>query len=143
MTAVDAKVMTIVGAIKQSIETSGSPGLSVNSHPNPFFIQVMGAIDLRKAAELVIARLEKYEEGVKARFAAEVEEMYQKIIGEIKAGAAGVEDSIARLKAKAGGELLAAEGVLESAMAHVGLDMAMKQPQQRDAATAASAVDGH
>ena len=43
MTEVNAKLMTVVSAIRQSIETSGSPGLSVNNHPNAFFLNVIGA----------------------------------------------------------------------------------------------------
>ena len=76
MTEVNAKLMTVIGAIKQSIETSGSPGLSVNNHPNAFFLNVIGAIDLAKAAELVLARLEAYEENLKAKFEADVRGLY-------------------------------------------------------------------
>lgn len=71
---VDAKIMTVVGAIKQSIETSSGPGVSVNSHPNPFFINVNGAFDLKSAALLVIQRLEEYEAAVKARIEKSIKE---------------------------------------------------------------------
>lgn len=59
--AIDAKVMTVVGAIRQSLQMSGGPGSSVNSHPNPFFLNVTGEINLKHMAELVIQRVEEYE----------------------------------------------------------------------------------
>ena len=62
---IDAKLMTVVQAIKQSIETSGTPGLSVNGHPNPFFLNVNGALDLQRAAELVLTRLAEYDERIR------------------------------------------------------------------------------
>ena len=65
--SVDAKIMTVVGAIKQSIETTAGPGVSVNSHPNPFFLNVNGALDLKHAALLIIQRLEEYEAAVKVK----------------------------------------------------------------------------
>lgn len=65
--SVDAKVMTVVSAIKQSIETAAGPGVSVNSHPNPFFLNVNGALDLKFAATLVLQRLEEYEAALKAK----------------------------------------------------------------------------
>jgi hypothetical protein len=64
---VDAKVMTVVGAIKQSLQTSMGPGSSVNAHPNPFFLNINGAMDLKHAAEMVIAHLEAFEVAAKAR----------------------------------------------------------------------------
>jgi len=67
MTIVDAKMMTVVGAIKQSIERSSGPGVSVNSHPNPFFLNVNGALDLKHAAEMILARLEEYEAAIKTK----------------------------------------------------------------------------
>jgi len=65
--SVDAKIMTVVGAMKQSLQTAGGPGSSVNSHPNPFFLNVTGEVNLKHAAELVIARLEEYEAELKAK----------------------------------------------------------------------------
>lgn len=59
--AIDAKLMTVVGAIRQSLQMSGGPGSSVNSHPNPFFLNVTGEINLKHMAELVIQRVEEYE----------------------------------------------------------------------------------
>ena len=59
--SIDAKVMTVVAAIKQSLQMSGSPGSSVNTHPNPFFINVQGEVNLKHAAELVIQRLGEYD----------------------------------------------------------------------------------
>ena len=65
--SVDAKIMTVVSAIKQSLQTSGGPGSSVNSHPNPFFLNVTGEINLKHAAELIITRLEEYEEAIRQK----------------------------------------------------------------------------
>ena len=65
--SVDAKIIIVVGAIKQSIETAAGPGVSVNSHPNPFFLNVNGALDLKHAALLVLQRLEEYEAARKAQ----------------------------------------------------------------------------
>jgi hypothetical protein len=142
MTEVNAKMMVVVSAIKQSIETSNSPGLSVNTHPNAFFLSVNGAIDLAKAAELVLARLEGYDASMRQRFDAEVATMASKLRAELKAGAVNIEDAWARIKAKAGGEVLALEGAIDLASVKVGAELA-KADAEVDAATAASAVDGH
>lgn len=85
--SVDAKLITVVQAIKQSIETAAGPGVSVNSHPNPFFLNVNGALDLKHAATLILQRLEDYEAAFKAKIeksikAAETEAT--KIINEVK-----------------------------------------------------------
>jgi hypothetical protein len=141
MTEVNARLMTVIGAIKQSIETSGSPGLSVNNHPNAFFLNVIGAIDLAKAAELVLARLEAYEENLKAKFEADVRGLYNKIKAELKAGAVNIEDAMARIKSRA--ELLVGAGVESAAVAHAEKMASMVAPKGADAETAASAVDGH
>lgn len=140
MTEVNAKLMTVVSAIRQSIETSGSPGLSVNNHPNAFFLNVIGAIDLLKAAELVLTRLEGYDASMRQRFDAEVATMANKLRAELKAGAVNIEDAWARIKAKAGGEVLALEGAIDLASVKVGAEL---KKTEADAATAASAVDGH
>ena len=63
--SVDAKIITVVNAIKQSLQTSAGPGSAINSHPNPFYLNVSGEMNLKHAAELVIARLEEYEAAVK------------------------------------------------------------------------------
>ena len=65
--SVDAKVMTVSGAIKQSLQTSAGPGSAVNSHPNPFFLNVTGEMNLKHVAELIIARLEEYEAAIKSK----------------------------------------------------------------------------
>jgi hypothetical protein len=136
MTTVDAKLVTIVQAIKQSIETSNNPGLSVNAHPNAFFLNVNGAVDLLSAARLVEQRLIAYEVGLKARFEADVAAIGEKILAEYHAGAVSIEDALARIKAKAGGELLAAEGVLMTAISKVGSVFGAKQEASTD-------PDGH
>ena len=59
--SVDVRIMTVVSAIKQSLQTSTGPGSSVNTHPNPFFINVTGEVNLKHAAELIIDRLERLE----------------------------------------------------------------------------------
>jgi hypothetical protein len=69
---VDAKLITVVGAIKQSIQQSAGPGSSVNSHPNPFFINVGGELNLKHMAELVIQRIEEYEAALKAKIEAAI-----------------------------------------------------------------------
>ena len=73
--SVDAKIMTVVSAIKQSIEQSAGPGVSVNGHPNPFFINVNGALNLKHAAELIIQRIEEYEANLKAKIEAEIKKL--------------------------------------------------------------------
>ncbi len=72
MSGIDAKVMTVVSAMRQSLQTAGGPGSSVNSHPNPFFLNVTGEINLMHMAELVIERLEAYEADIKAKIAAAI-----------------------------------------------------------------------
>jgi hypothetical protein len=65
--SVDAKIMTVVSAIKQSLQTSAGPGSSINTHPNPFFLNVTGEMNLKHAAELIVSRLEEYEAALKAK----------------------------------------------------------------------------
>jgi hypothetical protein len=72
--SVDAKIMTVVSAIKQSLQTSGGPGSSVNNHPNPFFLNVSGEMNLKHMAELVIARIEEYEAALKAKIEKSIKE---------------------------------------------------------------------
>jgi hypothetical protein len=117
--ATDPKVIAIAMAIKQSLELNAGPGSSINAHPNAFFLNVNGAVDLYRAAERALAAADRYVEGVKVRFEAEVKLMYNKLLTELKNGAVSIEDALARIKAKAGGELLASEGVLDSAIERV------------------------
>jgi hypothetical protein len=70
--SVDAKLLTVVNAIKQSLQMSGGPGSSVNTHPNPFFLNVTGEINLKHIAELVITRVEEYEALIKAKTEASI-----------------------------------------------------------------------
>lgn len=86
--SVDAKIMTVVSAIKQSLQSSGGPGSSVNSHPNPFFLNVTGEINLKHMAELVIQRVEEYEASFKAKIEKSIkvaEAEAAKVIDEVKA----------------------------------------------------------
>lgn len=82
--SVDAKVMTVVSAIKQSLQTSAGPGSSINSHPNPFFLNVTGEINLKHAAELIIQRLEEYEVAVKAKIEKSIKNVETRVLEEVK-----------------------------------------------------------
>ena len=77
--SVDAKIMTVVSAIKQSLQTSAGPGSSINSHPNPFFINVTGEVNLKHAAELIISRLDEYDAAIKARIERSIKEAELKV----------------------------------------------------------------
>ena len=77
--SVDAKIMTVVSAIRQSLQMAGSPGSSVNSHPNPFFLNVTGEVNLKHIAELVITRLEEYDAALKARIEKPIKEAEAKL----------------------------------------------------------------
>jgi sensor histidine kinase YesM len=80
--SVDAKIMTVVSAIKQSLQSACGPGSSVNSHPNPFFLNVAGEINLKHAAELIIERVEAYEEAIKKRVEQEIKKAQAKLASE-------------------------------------------------------------
>jgi hypothetical protein len=82
--SVDAKIMTVVSAIKQSLQTSGGPGSSVNSHPNPFFLNVTGEMNLKHMAELVITRLEEYEEAIRIKIEKSIKEAEARAAAEAK-----------------------------------------------------------
>jgi hypothetical protein len=82
--SVDAKIMTVVSAIKQSLQTSGGPGSSVNSHPNPFFINVTGEVNLKHAAELIIQRVEEYEAALSLKIAKSIREAEARVAMEVK-----------------------------------------------------------
>ncbi|HWX29571.1 MAG TPA: hypothetical protein VNZ53_19265 [Steroidobacteraceae bacterium] len=61
MTEVTAREIAVVSALKHAIVTSGSPGLSVNTHPNAFFLNVIGEVDLLKGARAALAAADQYE----------------------------------------------------------------------------------
>jgi len=84
--SVDAKIMTVVSAMKQSLQQAGGPGSSVNSHPNPFFLNVTGEVNLKHMAELVIQRIEAYEAELKAK----IEKAIHEAEAKLKADAAKV-----------------------------------------------------
>lgn len=69
---IDQRLMLVVSALKQSIETGASPGLSVNQHPNAFFLHVNGEIDLKKMAETALQRLDAYKAQLAAQAAKEM-----------------------------------------------------------------------
>jgi hypothetical protein len=58
---IDAKLMCVVAALRHGIQTLNSPGLSINVHPNPFFMHVIGELDLKHIAERVLQNLEQHE----------------------------------------------------------------------------------
>jgi hypothetical protein len=60
MSTVDAKLMCVVAALRHGIQTLNSPGLSINTHPNPFFLHVIGELDLKHIAERVIKNTEEF-----------------------------------------------------------------------------------
>lgn len=60
--SIDGRLMAAVGALRQSIEMNGGPASSVNRHPNAFFLNVIGEVDLLKAAELILRRVGEYDE---------------------------------------------------------------------------------
>lgn len=82
--------MTVVSAIKQSLQTSGGPGSSVNAHPNPFFLNVTGEMNLKHMAELVITRLEEYEAAVKVKLEKEFAALGAQIGAKVIEGEASV-----------------------------------------------------
>jgi hypothetical protein len=96
--SVDAKIMTVVGAIKQSLQMSGGPGSSVNSHPNPFFLNVTGEMNLKHMAELVIQRVEEYEAALKVKI--------EKELKAIEAEQAKLRSEVAKTVTDAKAELL-------------------------------------
>jgi predicted GTPase len=95
---IDAKLITVVGALKQSIQQSTGPGSSVNSHPIPFFMNVTGELNLKHAAELIIQRVEEYEANLKIKVEASIKK---------------AEEEAAALKAKIEAEEKAAESYIE------------------------------
>jgi len=61
MSEVTAREVAVVSALKHAIVTSGSPGLSVNTHPNAFFLNVIGEVDLLKAARAALAAVDRFD----------------------------------------------------------------------------------
>lgn len=82
--SVDARIMTVVSAIKQSLQTSTGPGSSVNTHPNPFFINVTGEVNLKHAAELIIERLDAYEVALKAKIEKSIKDAELKTAADVQ-----------------------------------------------------------
>lgn len=112
----DPKVIAVAMALKQSLERNASAGASINAHPNAFFLNVNGPVDLYKMAAAALARAKSYERSTAAAFEAAVKQLGDKLEIEFKAGAVSIQDAIARLKAKRG-ELIAPEGVVEETVA--------------------------
>jgi hypothetical protein len=81
MTDIDQRLMIVVSAIKQSIQMGTSPGLSVNTHPNPFFLHVSGEIDLKAMAERVLERVGAYDERASLQRAKEMAAAGEPLIG--------------------------------------------------------------
>jgi hypothetical protein len=52
---INPTVVRVAAAIRRSFEMNAGPGTSVQAHPNQFFVNLNGAVDLYKAAEMVQA----------------------------------------------------------------------------------------
>lgn len=74
MTEVTARAMTVVRALKHAIVTSTAPGLSVNTHPNAFFLNVIGEVDLLKAAQFALVELDRFDKDAAERAAKQEKE---------------------------------------------------------------------
>lgn len=61
MTNITQRTLVAVSALRQSIETNSGPASSVNRHPNQFFLNLIGEMDLLKAAELMLRRVDDYD----------------------------------------------------------------------------------
>lgn len=122
--ATDPKVIAVAFALKQSLEQNAGAGSSINAHPNAFFLNVNGAVDLYKMAESALKRAESYEENLRASFEDEVKRVANKLRAEFQAGAVSIADAWARLKAKAGGEFISVSGAAETAEARVSQEIA-------------------
>lgn len=59
--------MTVISAIRQSLQMNAGAGSSINAHPNQFFLYVNGELDLLKAAEQVINSLKAYDANQKPK----------------------------------------------------------------------------
>jgi hypothetical protein len=59
--------MCVVAALRHGIQTLNSPGLSINTHPNPFFLHVIGELDLKHIAERVLKNVEEFAKTEAAR----------------------------------------------------------------------------
>jgi hypothetical protein len=65
MSIVNAETLAVSSAIRQSFER-GATG-AVNSHPNPYFVNLNGPFDLVEAAELAIKTLDTHREALRAK----------------------------------------------------------------------------
>jgi hypothetical protein len=84
--ATDPKAIAVAVAIRQSIERNSGPGTAINAHPNPFFVNVSGSVDLYKAAEAALSRIAAYDEVEAVRAAAAAREE-QRVVDETAASA--------------------------------------------------------
>lgn len=66
-TTPDARLMCLIAAVRHGITTLYTPGLSVNTHPNPFFLMVNGEVDLKHIAERVLINLNLFDTQEKKR----------------------------------------------------------------------------
>ena len=55
------RTMIVVNAIRHSFQVNTGPGSSINQHPNPFCLNILGEVDLLKAAEKVLEQLGQYD----------------------------------------------------------------------------------
>lgn len=58
--SVSDEEMLVVRSIRQSFESFGGPGSSINATQNPFFISLTGQFDLLKAAQLVLDNVDQH-----------------------------------------------------------------------------------
>jgi hypothetical protein len=63
--SLDPRAVVVANAIRHSMQVNATAGSSVNAHPNPFFINVLGEVDLLKAGESALRALDAYEAGQK------------------------------------------------------------------------------
>lgn len=73
MSTTNPKVIQVAYAIRRSLQVNAGPGSSVNSHPNPFMINVIGEVDLYKAAEMAAQAASDYDAAEAARVKAEAQ----------------------------------------------------------------------
>lgn len=82
MTEVTAREMALVRGLKHAIVTGSAPGLSVNAHPNAFFLNVIGEVDLLRAAKAGLVELDQFDKEAAARAAKKEAETAAKVVSD-------------------------------------------------------------
>lgn len=62
MAQITQRTVVVINAIRHSMQVNAGPGSSINQHPNPYMLQVLGEVDLLKAAEQVLKQLGEYDQ---------------------------------------------------------------------------------